>query len=79
MHPGPSGNLRLILPTLDPATAPAISGAASAAPASSTTGGNSVQVTLRASLLGGKEVDDVIVHAKGDPQLCLYKTDGHGN
>ncbi|KJK54872.1 VCBS repeat-containing protein, partial [Saccharothrix sp. ST-888] len=34
--PDPAGNLRLIQPTLDPATAPAISGAASAAPASST-------------------------------------------
>ncbi|WP_197085304.1 ricin-type beta-trefoil lectin domain protein, partial [Saccharothrix sp. ST-888] len=63
----------------DPATAPAISGAASAAPASSTTGWNGVQVTHRASLLGGKAVDDLIVHAKGDPQLYLYKNDGHGN
>ncbi|KJK42538.1 hypothetical protein, partial [Saccharothrix sp. ST-888] len=79
LPPDPAGNPRLIQPTLDPATAAAISGAASAAPASSSTGWNGVQGTHRASLLGGKAIDDVIVHAKGDPELYRYKNDGHGN
>ncbi|KJK58204.1 ricin-type beta-trefoil lectin domain protein [Saccharothrix sp. ST-888] len=75
--PDVSGNLRLIRPALDGATAAGnVSGSAAFSPTGTW---NGVQVTHRASLYGGAPVDDLIAHPAGDPRLYLYKNDGHGN
>ncbi|WP_149038360.1 RICIN domain-containing protein [Kitasatospora sp. MBT63] len=75
--PDANGNLRLVRPTLDPSTAAPIVGPNAASPTSTWAG---VQVSHRATLIGGgKAVDDLIVHATGDSNLYLYPNDGHGN
>ena len=75
--PDSAGNLRLIQPGIDPAGTSAISSPPTAAVGGSSW--NGLQITHCASLLGGKPMDDLIVHPAGNPQMYLYQNDGHGN
>ncbi|MER7674494.1 LamG-like jellyroll fold domain-containing protein [Kitasatospora sp. NPDC096128] len=78
LAPDQAGYLRAFNPPGNPnAKSPAVSAVSIPAEAPGGKGWNGIQLTHRGTLTGGNNIDDVIAHAPGDPELKVYPNPGN--